>query len=77
MNGQRTQRSGHITRTEKYETDRMALEWKPYVQIPSGRPRKIWIYVVGEDLKTLEVKDEALRSVVMGPITLVAWALLS
>lgn len=39
------------------EIDRVAFEWKPQEKRPRGRPRKRWMNMVKEDLKTLGVKD--------------------
>lgn len=39
------------------EAVRVPLEWKPKGKRPRRRPRKRWINVVEEDLKTLGVKD--------------------
>jgi len=38
-------------------TVREALEWKPRGKRPRERPRKRWIDVVEEDLKSLEAED--------------------
>jgi len=78
IKGQRIQWLGHIMRRGEDETVRVVLEWKPQGKSPRGRPRKRWIDVVEEDLKTLGVEDwrkavqnrDKLRNVVMAAKTL-------
>jgi len=71
IKGQWIQWLGRIMRRGENEAVRVALEWKPKGKIPRGRPRKRWIDVVEEDLKTLGVEDwrgiiqDRWRSVVM------------
>lgn len=44
-------------RRKKNETFRAVLVWKPQRNTPRGRPKKIWIFAVDEDLETLGVDD--------------------
>jgi hypothetical protein len=36
---------------------RAELKWKPVDNQPKGRPRKIWMNMVEENLRTLDVED--------------------
>lgn len=73
IKGQRIQWIGHIMRRGENEAARVALEWRPQGKIHRGRPRKRWIDMVEENLKTLGVEDwreavqdrDGWRSVVM------------
>lgn len=47
---QRIQWLGHMQRKNEDDINRVVLEWKPTGNRPRGRPRKIWLDVVEEDL---------------------------
>jgi len=58
IKSQRIQWLGDIMRRQENEVVRVALEWKPQVKRPRGRPRKRWLDVVEEeDLKILGVDN--------------------
>lgn len=58
IKGQRIQRLGHIMRRVENQTVRVALEWEPREKRPGGRPRKNWIDMLEEDLKTLGLVED-------------------
>jgi hypothetical protein len=57
IKGQRLQWFGHIMRRSEEETIRAVIEWQPKGKRPRGRPRKRWLDIIEEDLKTVEVKE--------------------
>ncbi|VVC43236.1 Hypothetical protein CINCED_3A011484 [Cinara cedri] len=57
INDQRLQWLSNIMRKGENKTVRAALVWTPEWKRPRGRPRKRWIDVVEEDLKTLGVEN--------------------
>ncbi|KAL4089314.1 hypothetical protein QTP88_024368 [Uroleucon formosanum] len=57
IKGQRLQWFGHIMRRSEEETIRAVIEWQPEGKRPRGRPRKRWLDIIEEDLKTVGVEE--------------------
>ncbi|VVC42892.1 Hypothetical protein CINCED_3A007915 [Cinara cedri] len=55
--GQRIQWLGHIMIRGENDKISKELEWKPLSKKPRGKPRKILIHIMEEDLITLEMED--------------------
>lgn len=66
-------------RKSEEETIRIVIEWKLEEKRPRGRPRKRWLDVVEDDLKTVGVKEwkeniqdrEKWRDIVLAAKTLI------
>jgi hypothetical protein len=79
IKGQRLQRFGHIMRRSEEETIKAAIEWQPEGKRPRDRPRKRWLDLIEEDLKTIGVKEwkeiiqyrEKWRNIVLAAKTLI------
>jgi len=66
-------------RRSEEETVRAVIEWQPEGKRPRGRPRKRWLDIIEEDLKTVGVKEwkeiiqdrEKWRDIVLAAKTLI------
>jgi len=66
-------------RRSEEETIRAVIEWQPEVKRPQGRPRKRWLDIIEEVLKTVGVKEwkeiiqerEKWRDIVLAAKTLI------
>jgi len=47
---------GHVMRTDDKRTPKRILEWKPIGTRTRGRPRKIWIADIKEDMQIVGVR---------------------
>jgi len=48
---------GHVMRLDEKRTPKSVLEWKPIGRKIRGRPRKIWIEDVEEDIQRMGIRE--------------------
>lgn len=57
LRGHRIQWIGHVMRGNDDNIVKIVMSWRSTEKRPRGRPRKIWMDVIKEDLKRVGVND--------------------